>query len=425
MTYEEALDYLASLAPRGWRLGLDRMAEFERRAGLEHNLGHGRARYIHVAGTNGKGSVTAYVQSILVEAGCKAGAFFSPYVYDMRERVQVGRDLIPKEDFARITEALRPIADTLSETEFGGITEFEFKTAIGFQYWTECQCDWVALEVGLGGRLDSTNIIDPAASVIVSIGLDHISVLGDTYESIAREKAGVIKPGRPVMMGRLPESARHVVEAEARAQRAPLWRLDHEIELVEDDGWTVRVPGRTVTGLRPGITGTKQPEAMALAVAACVAAGVEADDQALRKGASKAYAPGRFEQAQFGGRRWVLDGAHNGEAAAVLADTLRAELPGSRFTLITGMVRGHDPARFYTPLAPLVDRAIAVPIEFHRAYPVDELSELATGVLKMEPCSSVAEAIERACLDMNPILVTGSFYLVGDIGRRLGLPRRA
>lgn len=424
MTFEEALDYLAGLAPRGWRLGLDRMAEFARRAGLEHNLGHGSAKYIHVAGTNGKGSVTAYVQSILVEAGCKAGAFFSPFVYDMRERVQVGRELIPKHDFARITQELRPIADALSETEFGGITEFEFKTAIGFRYWTECQCDWVALEVGLGGRLDSTNIIDPAASVIVSIGLDHISVLGDTYESIAKEKAGVIKPGRPVMMGRLPEAACRVVEAEASAQHAPLWRLDHEIELFQEDGWTVRLPGRTITGLRPGLTGAKQPEAMALAIAACVAAGVGADDEAMRRGVSKAYAPGRFEQIQFCGKKWVLDGAHNGEAAAVLADTIRSELPGARLTLITGMVRGHDPARFYTPLAPLIDRAIAVPIDFHRAYPVEELAELTAGVLTLQPSGSVTAAIEEACLGREPVLVTGSFYLVGEVGRRLGFLRK-
>jgi dihydrofolate synthase/folylpolyglutamate synthase len=227
------------------------------------------------------------------------------------------------------------------------------------------------------------------------------------------------------MMGRLPAAARDVVEAEAKAQNAPLWRLDQEIELVEEDGWTVRVPGRSISGLRPGLTGTKQPEAMALAVAACVAAGVDANDEAIRRGVSGAYAPGRFEQITALGQRWVLDGAHNGEAAQVLADTLRAELPGLRFTLLSGMVRGHDPARFYAPLAPLIDRAVAVPIDFHRAYPVAELAELASGALEMELTSSIDEAIERALRDSNPVLVTGSFYLVGEVGRRLGLPRRS
>ncbi len=422
MTYEEALDYLASLAPRGWRLGLDRMAELARRSGLEHNLGHGKAKYIHIAGTNGKGSVTAYVQSILIEAGYRTGAFFSPYVYDVRERVQVGRELIPTSDFARLTTELRPIAEALGETAFGGVTEFELKTAIGFRYWTERACDWVALEVGLGGRLDSTNIVDPAASVIVSIGLDHTAILGDTYDAIAREKAGVIKPGKPVVMGCLPREASQVVESEAAARNAPLWRLGREIELIEEDGWTVCLPSRRIAGLRPGLTGAKQPEAMALAVAACEAAGVGADDDGLRRGVANAYAPGRFEQTQFCGKRWVLDGAHNGEAAEVLAETLRAELPGARFTLITGMVRGHEPTRFYTPLVPLVDRAIVVPIDFHRAFPVEELAELMKGVLIVEPSTSVDDAVERACLGENPILVTGSFYLVGEVGRRLGLP---
>jgi dihydrofolate synthase / folylpolyglutamate synthase len=208
MDYQQAQDYIASLAQRGWRLGLDRMTEFAARADLVGSLGDGDSpKFIHVAGTNGKGSVTAMLQSCLVDQGHRTGAFFSPYVVDPRERIQFGREMISKEDLAAIATKLMPIGESLSETEFGGVTEFEFKTAMGFEYWKQKECDWVALEVGLGGRLDATNIITPASSAIVSISYDHVSILGETLAEIAREKAGVIKPGRPVVVGEMPDEA--------------------------------------------------------------------------------------------------------------------------------------------------------------------------------------------------------------------------
>ncbi|HEY0866603.1 MAG TPA: hypothetical protein VGE01_04465, partial [Fimbriimonas sp.] len=220
MTYPEALAYVSGLEPRGWRLGLDRMQAFIDRAGLSQNVGRppgtdpaGKpgARFIHVAGTNGKGSVTAFLQSMLVEHGYRTGAFFSPYVVDPRERVQFGRSLISESDFASVVAHLKPIAESFSETEFGGITEFEFKTAVGVEYWRRKRCEWVALEVGLGGRLDATNVVHPACSAIVSIGYDHTQILGDTLEKIAFEKAGIVKPETPLVVGDVPEPARRVI----------------------------------------------------------------------------------------------------------------------------------------------------------------------------------------------------------------------
>lgn len=418
MNYEESVRYLEMLAPRGWRLGLDRMAEFARRAGLDDNLGQGPTKYVHIAGTNGKGSVTAYVQSLLVEGGFRTGAFFSPYVYDLRERVQFGRDLIPKEDFARIATDLRPVAESFSEADFGGVTEFEFKTAIGFRYWKEMNCEAVALEVGLGGRLDSTNIVDPACSVIVSIGLDHTAILGETLAEIAFEKAGIIKPGRPTVAGDLPREAAEVIEAVCTERASPLWRLGTDV-VVEAKGGPVNVttPKGTLFGLEPGIPGVHQPHNLAVAIAALHAADLLPAEPLVRRGASMAKAPGRMESRTFRGREVILDGAHNADASAALAQSL-----GNRtFALVTGMVAGHDPVAFYSPIARIVGKAFGAPIDFHRAVPPQDLAAQLRDVVAIDlhPKASVAGAMEAAYETGLPILVTGSFYLVGEVGRFL------
>ncbi len=418
MTYEEAQEYVAALPPRGWRLGLERMAEFARRAGLDRL----DSNFVHVAGTNGKGSVTAYLQSIFIEAGFTTGAFFSPFVYDPRERVQVGRELISRADFSRLVSMLKPVADSLSDSEYGGISEFEMKTAVGFAYWQERACEWVALEVGLGGRYDSTNIITPRASVITSIGLDHVAILGDTYAQIASEKAGVIKQGVPVVVGAVPDEAMEVIRAEAAGKCAPMWGLGQEISVrLEGGGYCVTTPERLVAGLSPGLIGVKQPENMALAVSACLAAGLELPDSIFRRAVQKAFVPGRFEVRTVQDQMIILDGAHNGEAAEVLAQTLEDRFPGQRFALITGMVAGHDPARFYGPLTGKIDEVFITPIDFHRAVSPDELAQSLRSVFpSAETCGSPKDALERALQTELPILVTGSFYLVGEVGNYLG-----
>ncbi len=414
MTFDEAEAYLASLAPRGWRMGLDRMQAFAEAAGLGRHLGP-IPRFIHIAGTNGKGSTTAYAQSLLIESGRRTGAFFSPYVYDMRERVQCGRHLISQDDFARIVTELRPVAESFTETEFGGVTEFELKTAVGFQYWHEQECDAVALEVGLGGRLDSTNIVDPAVCIIVSIGLDHMAILGDRVEAIAFEKAGIIKPGKPVMMGKMPYAAEQVILDIARDRGAPAWRLGHEIEVKDH---TVITPLRTVTHLTPGLTGVHQPGNMALAVAAVIAADLAGTDDQIREGVARASAPGRFERRLIGDQLFILDGAHNPDAARSLRATLDELYPEETFTLITGMVGGHEPEPFFEPLRDRVGQVFVAPINFHRAISPAEIAAHLE-YRDVEVCPSVESAIQQAIQLGAPVLVSGSFYLVGDVGRAL------
>ncbi len=397
---------MAALEKRGWRLGLDRMTEFVRRAGLDSAVAGDRPRYIHIAGTNGKGSVTAYVQSILVEAGWRTGAFFSPFVYNIRERVQFGREQISETDFARLTERLLAIGDHLADTEYGGVTEFELKAALGFAYWHERECDWVSLEVGLGGRLDATNVVEPACSVIVSIGLDHMHILGNSIEEIAAEKAGIIKPGRPVVIGRLPEPARRVMHEIARDRGCDLYELGVDFE--------------SVNGLKLGLTGPIQHDNAAVASQAVRVAGAVTDESAIARGLALAYAPGRFERVGD----FVLDGAHNVDAAVQLVRSLRSEFPeGTPITLISGMMSGHEPDEFYKTFEGLVQTVHLCPIAQPRSQDPNRLREAASRFfLQVLVHNSAEQAIEAARNDLpsgGVIVVTGSFYLVGEIGNIL------
>jgi dihydrofolate synthase / folylpolyglutamate synthase len=421
MTYDAAQAYIASLAPRGWRLGLDRMEEFVRRAGLTDALGPrspSSPGFIHIGGTNGKGSVTAFVQSILQTAGLRVGAFYSPYVYDPRERVQANGRMIDEAEFASAVEALLPAAVSLEETDFGGVTEFEYKTAVGFLHWRRQQCDLVALEVGLGGRLDATNVVTPEVSVIVSIGLDHVAILGNTHAEIAGEKAGIIKRGRPVVIGELPPDAEVAIRAKATEESAPVWQIGREMSLSrQESGWTVSTPAGMVERLEPGLYGIWQPHNMALAIAACQLAEPGISEEAIRHGVAAASVPGRFEVRSFLGKTVILDGAHNGEAADALAEALERRYPNRRLPMVIGMVEGHDPRRFVQPLERIMSRAHITPINFRRGVAPEDLApQLGSSSV---PHANLKEALQAALAEGDTVVITGSFYLIGEAGNLL------
>jgi dihydrofolate synthase/folylpolyglutamate synthase len=390
------------------------MQEFIHRAGLEDVTGAmGGPQFIHVAGTNGKGSTTAYLQSLLVEAGYRTGAFFSPFVVDVRERIQFGRELISHEDLAALTKELQPAGESLSHTVFGGVTEFEFKTALAFLYWKRRQAQWVALEVGLGGRLDATNVVQPRATIIVSISLDHQQFLGETLGEIAFEKAGILKHGVPCVVGPLADEAMRVVAARAKEVGAPLWRFGEEVRWA--DG-TVTTPRREHTHIHPGLQGARQEINLSLAIAAMDATGISGTPDETRLGAAHAFAPGRFEERKISGKPVVFDGAHNAEAAQVLKESLDEAYPGRRIILVTNMLQGHELERFYRYLP--ADAIHVVPIDFHRRREVPEtVAELAKQHPNVSGHASVREGLLAAiqsATDEQVVVVTGSFYLVGE-----------
>jgi dihydrofolate synthase/folylpolyglutamate synthase len=400
------------------------MAEFAKRIELPGSIGDGKApKFIHVAGTNGKGSVTAMLQSCLIEQGYRTGAFFSPYVVNPRERIQFGRDMISEQELADLTTKLMPIGESLSETEFGGVTEFEFKTAMGFEFWKQKKCDWVALEVGLGGRLDATNIVEPASSAIVSISYDHVSILGSTLAEIAREKAGIIKPGRPVVVGEMPDEAFEVIEQIAIDNCSLLWKIGREVIWEKSrDGMRITSPYSTIN-LKPGLFGEIQLHNAAVAFSALELAHCIKDRKALEEGFSKAYLPGRFQKIEFKGKRFILDGAHNADSAAVL-QRLLIEAGIHPKICITGMLSGHSPEEFYQTFDQTDTEYFVTPIDFHRTMDPTELSiSLQKLGFNAQVFDSVKAAIDAALKfdGSDDILVCGSFYLVGEVMRQLQL----
>lgn len=410
---------LGSLRTRGWRLGLDRMQEFVRLAGLQHKIGEANGpQFIHVAGTNGKGSTTAFIQSILVEQGHSTGAMFSPYVYDVCERVQIDRELIARDDFARLATRLLEMGRQLEATDLGGPTEFEIKTMLGFAHWAELGVDWVGIEVGLGGRLDATNVVTPRTSVIVNISLDHTEILGETVEEIAVEKAGIIKPGIPVILGNMPEPARDAICKIADARSAKTWSLGKEI-ILDESG--IATPIRRHPPIHPRLRGSIQLQNAALAIAACDAAGAIDDPSRVADGVRKAWLPGRFEQVEYGGRRFILDGAHNPDAAKALLQTLKEESIELPVPFITGRVDGHDCRSFYEVLQGSISSAFVARLEFHRSKDPRSIIQEAREFLPTSSThESVASALESCLGATHPgttIVVTGSMFVVGEIGK--------
>ena len=297
-------------------LGLDRV-----RAHLER-LGRPQAglAVIHVAGTNGKGSTCAILESVLRRAGYRTGFYLSPHLSDVRERVRVDGRWIPEKDFARL------MGRTLSADRDGALTYFELLTSVAFQWFSERRVDAAILEAGLGGRLDATNIVEcPAASVITSIALDHMQFLGGTLAEIAGEKAGIIKAGCPVYCADLPPAALRVVREQARRLDAPLTVVDRPWRGVscswERNLQVLRGPKGAKAELHLMGDGQGGNVALARAVLDGLQPVLPVRENAWREGLASVRWPGRFEVRAFRGRRAVLDGAHNPEAMANLART--------------------------------------------------------------------------------------------------------
>lgn len=413
---DSVLARLEATAGRKWRLGTDRMAVLLGRMGLEGNLGgESGTRYIHVAGTNGKGSTVRFVECILESQGFQTGATYSPFVYEVTERIHLGGVSCRRDDMARWIGVAMAAAAGMEEGEFGAPTEFEIKTAAAFLAWKEARSDWVGLEVGLGGRLDATNVVDPACSVIVSIGLDHTEYLGETLEAIAREKAGIIKPNRPVVVGELLPEAQAAVRAVVADVGVPVWEWERDVTVERaGEGWLASWPGGSAGPFVPGIPGGVMAHNAALALAACSAAGALHNPAAACAALESARMPGRMERRKWRGRELLLDGAHNAEAARVLAASQSGTVEA-----VVGMLEGHDAGQFATALSESVREVFTVPIQWHRSRDPYELArEFNAAGLAAAPCATLEEGLARLeKSDATTLLVTGSFYLLGEVAR--------
>ena len=439
MTCEQAIAYIQSLNLYGWRLGNARMEALLEQLGNPHR----HLRVVHVTGTNGKGSTTALVASILKEAGYRVGAYFSPYVFDFRERILIDGKPIAPELLVEGVQRCQPLIERLRDTEYGQVTEFELKTALAFWAYQRLGVDFAVMEVGLGGRLDATNVVIPAVSVIVSVGLDHTDRLGPTHRDIAYEKAGIIKPGRPVVSGVLHPDAQAMVEAVAHRRSAPMLQVAPDsqgepygrgqnrlayIPLPSPTDSAVRLQrGDWAIDVHPRLMGSYQRHNVACAVGAVLCLreqGYAISDEAIERGVARAWLPGRM-QVMGESPLIVLDGAHNPDAAAALAHTLPQVFKYRRLILVFGMLRPHEPQKVLHHLLPLAELAIFTRAPSERAYAPSELLACAqqwqqeTGnryplqlEVREQPLGAFKDALHHADAD-DLVLITGSFYLVG------------
>jgi dihydrofolate synthase/folylpolyglutamate synthase len=420
------LDRLLALETFGIKLGLDNITRLC--AALDHP--ERRFTSIHVAGTNGKGSVTAMVHAGLLAAGVRAARYTSPHLLSLNERFVIGNAPVAEDTLEKVGTEVLDLADRLREAGTLSVTPtfFEVTTAIGFELFRRAATEVAVVEVGLGGRFDATNVIEPVAGAITTIAFDHQQHLGHTLAQIAFEKAGIIKPGMTVVAGTLPPDAMRVVRNASLDRGATLLETsDLSMGVEMHDGRariTVETPSAIYGPLRLGLRGEHQA-ANALVVIrlleAAQAHGVPIDHSAIVRGLEAAEWPARLELLTIaGGKRVLLDAAHNAEGALALAAYLRRWHP-ERPTLVIGIMRDKDVDEILKPLLPCVSRVIATAAPTPRALPAADLAH------HIGPSTNVIadplEAIEHAMRMSDSVCVAGSIFLAGAV--RDSLKQRA
>lgn len=421
MTYEEALQYLDRTQLRGSYLGLEKIRGVLDRLGNPEK----RMKFVHVAGTNGKGSTAALLDACLRRAGYRVGLYTSPHLVRCNERFKIDGQEIGDETLAAATERVKAVMDTLDQAP----TQFELMTCIGFCCFEAERCDIVVLEVGLGGRSDTTNVIPvPEAAVITRIGLEHTEILGDTLEKIAAEKAGIIKAGGTVVLGDPAPEVRAVVETACREQGAELRLSDPAEARVLDrslDGQTFA--WRQYPAVTLSLLGDHQLQNGCTALTTLLALrerGWSIPDEAILEGFRAVRWPARFECVS---RRptVILDGGHNPQCAQAIADALRTYFPGRKCGFLMGVMADKDLRGIFDPLLPLAERVLAVTPDSPRALPAPELCQRLREVYGYEravPCATLKEGVDALLREAGPedlLCVCGSLYLVGDARRLL------
>ncbi len=424
MNYDEAIQYIHNTLKFGSKLGLHNMSVLLNLMGNPQD----KLKYVHVAGTNGKGSTVAFISSILMEAGYRTGVYVSPFIQRFTERIRVGNDEISHEELAEITTFVKVSVDKMLEMGENHPTEFEIVTAVAFEYYYRKNCDIVVLEVGLGGRFDSTNIINtPELAVITTISYDHTDILGKTLPEIAYEKAGIIKQGGDVILYEQSTEVEQVFEKACTERSANLYKtLLSDIELNEYsiDGQSFSLG--MLKELKIRLLGKHQIYNAAVAVKAAELLknrGYNIPEDALRKGLLKAKWPGRFEVI-FRNPVVIIDGAHNLEGATVLKNALGEYFAGRPITYIMGVLSDKDYLSMMNVVLPGCKRLYTVTPDSPRALSAVELAKAAEGYCKNVHISDTIEEAVRTCIhSASPeeiICAFGSLYYIGIVRDILG-----
>ena len=419
----DAIEYINTPRWLTSRLGLERIRELLDRLGRPQD----RLKFVHVAGTNGKGSTCAFTASILAEAGFKTGLFTSPYVETFHERIRVNGRNISDEDLTAATLRVRECAEAMEAEGGEHPTEFELMTAVGMEFFLEEQCDIVVLEVGLGGRLDSTNVIPaPEAAVFCNIGLDHTQYLGDTIEKIAATKAGIIKPGCDAVLYRQTASAEEIIRQRCERLGVPLHLADFDGIRPESAGLEGQVfDWEELTGLRLPLLGRHQLCNAAVALTAMRVLqkrGWSITEEHIRRGLAATDWPGRF-QIIGNDPLFIIDGGHNPQCIRALEQNIRDYLPDRPLTVLTGVMQDKDYHCMYRGVVPYARSFITVTPDNPRSLPAGELAayirELGAPVTA---CDTIRGGVSLALEQAGPggtVLCYGSLYLIGDVETQL------
>lgn len=423
MEYKDALNYINNLDRFGIKLGLERMESVLQFLDNPHT----KFRAIHITGTNGKGSTAAFINSILIHHGFRVGLFTSPYLEKFTESIRVNGTEIEELRVVDFIKKIKPVTEALIRRGLGNMTKFELITAMAFDHFALMKIDFAVVEVGLGGRLDSTNILKDKVCVITPISLDHRDVLGKTLAEIAREKAGIIKEGNPVVSSKQSLTVKRVLEEKVKKSKAQIFfqnkdfrcrRLscDSAGQVFDYTGLHINLPKLEIC-----MNGLHQVENAALALAAveCLAQKNRfiIKGKGIRNGLKHTRWPGRFEVVS-NNPRVVLDGAHNPHGAKALRKTLE-EQKFERLILVIGMLKDKDYKKFVDIIAPVTDIAIVTKPPNKRALETEILrKEFHTHNVVTETRESIYEAVNRALQisrEGDLICITGSLYLIGEV----------
>ena len=426
MTYDEVIEYIHSTSWKGAKPGLKRIGELCEKLGNPQKS----LKFIHVTGTNGKGSTCAMTESILRKAGYKTGLFTSPYILKFNERMMINGVPVSNEELAYVTSIVKPIADSMEEKP----TEFDLITAIAFMLFNFQRCDMVVLEVGLGGRLDSTNIINiPLVSVITGVALDHMALLGDTIEKIAYEKAGIIKNGCPTIYGGTdycqknetpaPHSAYSVIKKKAKELSSKVYFCDYSKLVIKSatlEGAIFDYKKRK--DLKVSLLGLYQPYNAAKAIEIIDMLkyeGFEIPEEAIYEGLYETKWPARFELLS-NSPVILYDGSHNPDGIEQAINTIRAYFNGDKVNILTGVMKDKDYTDMVKMLIPYVNKVFTVTPNNERALDAESLANLyldngANAKSYEDLKEALNNAIESSKEENKPLICLGSLYLYSEI----------
>ena len=419
MNVNEAIEYIHSVYWKGGHFGLDRVLTLLEKIGNPEK----KLKYVHIAGTNGKGSTASMTASILQKAGYRTGLYTSPYIYRFHERIQINGEQISDEDLVEITEMVKPLADSMEQSP----TEFELVCAIAFEYFVRKQCDIVVLEVGLGGDYDATNVIEtPEVAVITNIGLDHTDVLGNTLEEIARTKAGIFKEGGDAVVYRGIPSVEQVFEDVCREKHIQLKKADFDslrLKAHSLDGQVFDCGSRKDLVLP--LLGDHQlhnASVVLSVVDTLIEKGWNISEEHIREGLRDVSWPGRFDIVSRE-PLFIIDGGHNPQCIEALVKNIEDYLAGRKVVALTGVLEDKDYGDMYQPVMPLVDSFVCITPPNPRKLEAAELAAHLRGAgAQATACETIEEGVAlalREAGETGAVLCFGSLYTIGAIREAL------